>query len=126
MKLQAEDCSGKDEGKIGLLKKSMYGPRDAASIWERDRQGHPENWGHELERSSNNKKRETSELTHGDDFVVTGTKEECLGAQEAAGERVSNQSEDHRGRFDKEHQSAASETMLERDRDIVSTRSSTR
>ena len=27
VKLPAEDCSGKDVGKIGLLKKSMYGTR---------------------------------------------------------------------------------------------------
>ena len=31
--LPAGDCSGRDEGKIGLLKKSMYGTRDAASNW---------------------------------------------------------------------------------------------
>ena len=72
--LPAEDFSGKDEGKIGLLKKNMYGTRDAASNWERDL----ENWGHELGRSSrnlfHNKKRKTSVLRHGDDFVVTGTK----------------------------------------------------
>ena len=44
VKLPVEDCSGKDEGEIGLLKKSMYGTRDAASIWERDWHGHPETW----------------------------------------------------------------------------------
>ena len=42
VKLPAEDCSGKDVGKIGLLKKSMYGTRDAASNWERDCQRHLE------------------------------------------------------------------------------------
>ena len=36
VKLPAGDCSGEDKGKIGLLKKSMYGTRDAASNWERD------------------------------------------------------------------------------------------
>ena len=36
VKLLAEDCSGEDKGKIGLLKKSMYGTRDAASNCERD------------------------------------------------------------------------------------------
>ena len=51
---------------------------------------------------------------------------ESVGAQEAAGERVSNQSEHHRGRFDKEYQGAESENMLVRDRDTVSTRSSSR
>ena len=59
VKLLAEDCSGKDDGKVGLLKKSMYGTRD--------------NWDYELERSSrnrfHNKKRKTSGLTHGDDFA---------------------------------------------------------
>ena len=64
--------------KIGLLKKSMYGTRDAASTWERDWQGHLESWGCELGRSSRNlfrnKKKKTSGLTHGDDVVVTGTK----------------------------------------------------
>ena len=80
--LQAEDCSGKDKGKIGLLKKSMYGTRDAASDWERDWQGHLANSGYELVRKSrnlfHNKKGKTLGLTHGDDFVVTGTKERLL------------------------------------------------
>ena len=44
-KLPAEGCSGKEEGKIGLLKKSMYGTSDAASNWERDWQGHLEKLG---------------------------------------------------------------------------------
>ena len=48
VKLAAEDCRGKDQGKIGLLTKRMYGTRDAASNWERDWQGHLENWGHVL------------------------------------------------------------------------------
>ena len=82
VKLPAEDCSGKDVGKIGLLKKSMYGTRDAASKRERDWQGHLESWGYELGRSSrnlfHNKKKKTSGLTHGDGFVVTGTKGSLL------------------------------------------------
>ena len=36
VRLPAEDCSGKDKEEIGLLKKSMYGARDAASNWECD------------------------------------------------------------------------------------------
>ena len=44
VKLPAEDCSGKDVGKIGLLKKRTYGTRDDASIRERDWQGHLESW----------------------------------------------------------------------------------
>ena len=82
VKLPAENCSGEDVGKIGLLKKSMYGTRDAASNWERNWQGHLESWGYELGLSSgnlfHNKKKKTSGLTHGDDFVVTGTKESLL------------------------------------------------
>ena len=54
VKLPAEDCSGKGKGKIGLLKQSMYGTRDAASNWQRDWQGDRENWGYELGRSSRN------------------------------------------------------------------------
>ena len=50
VKLPAEDCSGKDVGKIGLLKKSMYGTRDAACDRERDWQEHLENRGYELGR----------------------------------------------------------------------------
>ena len=66
-----------------LLKQSMYGTRDAASNWERDWQGgYQENWGNELVRSSrtlfHNKQKKTSDLTHGDDFVVTGTQESLL------------------------------------------------
>ena len=57
--------------------------------------------------------------------MVTRTKE-SVEAQKAAGERVSNQSEHHRCKFDKEYQSVESDNMLERDKDIVSTRTSTR
>ena len=48
VKLPAEDCSAKDKGQFGLLKKSMNGTRDAASNWERCWQGHLENWGYGL------------------------------------------------------------------------------
>ena len=82
VKFPAADCSGKDNGKFGLLKKSMYGTRDAASNWERDWQGHLEHWDYELERRSSNlfhhKKRKICGLIHGDDFVVRGTKESLL------------------------------------------------
>ena len=82
VKLPAEDCSGKDVGKIGLLKKTMYGTRDAACDRDRDWQEHLENRGCELGRSSRNlfrtSKKKTSGLTHGDDFVVTGTKGSLL------------------------------------------------
>ena len=36
IRLPVEDRMGADAGKVGLMKKSMYGTRDAASNWERD------------------------------------------------------------------------------------------
>ena len=67
---------GTDAGKIGLMKKSMYGTRDAASNWERDWQEHVKKWGFQLGLSSKNlfhhKENRVSGLTHGDDFVLTG------------------------------------------------------
>ena len=75
VKLPAKDCSGR---KIGLLEKNVYGTRDAATVWERDWQGHLASWGYELGRSArnlfHNKKRKTLGLTHGDEFCVTVTK----------------------------------------------------
>ena len=67
---------GTDAGKVGLMKKSMYGTRDAASNWERDWQEHVRNWGFQLGLSSKNlchhKENRVSGLTDGDDFVLTG------------------------------------------------------
>ena len=49
-----------------------------------------QSWARSSRNLLHNKKKKTSGLTHGDDFVVTGTTGESVGAQEAAGERVSN------------------------------------
>ena len=125
VKLPAEDCSGKDKGKIGLLKKSMYGTRDAASNWERYWQGHLENWSYEVGRSSRNLFHHKRRKTHGDDFVVTGTKGSMLELKKQL-ESVRNQGGHHRSSFGKECQGAESENTLVRDRDIASTRSPTR
>ena len=66
---------GANARKVGLMKKSMYGTRDAASNWERDWQEHVRNWGFQLGLSSKNlfqhKENRVSGLTHGD-FVLTG------------------------------------------------------
>ena len=81
VKSPAEDCSGKEQGRLGLVKKRMYGTKDAASNWEREWQGHLGNWSYELVRRSRNllhNKRKTSGFTEG----------ESAGAQEAAGERA--------------------------------------
>ena len=45
VRLPREDRVGADDGKIGLLKKSIYGTRDAASNWECDWQEHVKSWG---------------------------------------------------------------------------------
>ena len=68
-------------------------------------------------------RRKPRVLTHGDDFMVTGSKGSLLELEKQC---LSNQIEHHRGRFGKEHQGAELENVLERDRDIVSTRSPTR
>ena len=76
IRLPAEDRMGTDAGKVGLMKKSMYGTRDAASNWERDWQENIKKWGFQLGLSSKNlfhhKGNQVSGLTHGDDFVLTG------------------------------------------------------
>ena len=62
--LSVEDRVGADAGKIGLMRKSMYGTRDAASNWERDWQEHVKSWGFRLGLSLKNlfhhKERESS------------------------------------------------------------------
>ena len=82
IRLPVEDRMGADAGKVGLMKKSMYGTRDAASNWERDWQGHVQKWGFQLGLSSKNlfhqKEDRVSGLTHGDDFVLTGTTEKLM------------------------------------------------
>ena len=98
VKLPSEDCSGKDEGEIGLLKKSMYGTRDAASNWERAWQRARAQFNKPVpKQGKENLGFDTRRRLCGD-----RNEGESVGAQEAAGERVSNQSEHHRGRFDKE------------------------
>ena len=83
IRLPAEDRMGTDAGKIGLMKKSMYGTRDAASNWERDWQEHVKKWGFQLGLSSKNlfhhKENRVSGLTHGGDFVLTGPTKETDG-----------------------------------------------
>ena len=66
---------GTDARKVGLMKKSMHGTRDAVSNWERVWQEHVRNWGFQLGLNSKNllhhKENRVSGLTHGDDFVLT-------------------------------------------------------
>ena len=93
VKLPAEDCSGKDVGKIGLLKKSMYGTRDAACDRERDWQEHLENRGYELGRKFKKPvphlEKENFRLDTRRRFCGDRNERESVGAHEAVGERVS-------------------------------------
>ena len=76
IRLPVEDRMSTDAGEVGLVKKSMYGTRDAASNWERDWQEHVKNWRFQLGLSSKNlfhhREDRVSGLTHVDDFVLTG------------------------------------------------------
>ena len=76
IRLPVEDRMGTDAGKVGLMKKSMYRTRDAASNWERDWQEPVRNWGLQLgrsfEESVSPQGNRVSCLAHGDDSVLTG------------------------------------------------------
>ena len=54
IRLPVKDRMGPDAGKVGWMKKSMYGTRDAASNGERDWREHVRNWGFQLGLSSKN------------------------------------------------------------------------
>ena len=104
----------------------MYGTRDAASNWERNWQGLLENWGYELGRGLfHHKKRETSGLTHGDDFVVTGSKGSLLELKKQL-ESVYPIKASIIGAGATKSITALNRRVCRRDREIASTRSSTR
>ena len=112
IRLPVEDRMGTNAGKVGLMKKSMYGTRDAASNWERDWQKHVKNWGFQLGLSSKNlfhhKENRVSGLTHGDDFVITGPTKKLVENDQC----LSYQSEDHRLWIAEEHQDVEQEVAL--------------
>ena len=116
IRLPAEDRIGTDAGKVGLMKKSMYGTRDAASNWERDWQGHVLKWGFQLGASSKNlfhhKEDQVSGLTHGDDFVLTGPTEKLMEIEKKDERGISNQSENNQLRVIREHQNIEQEVAL--------------
>ena len=75
---------GADAGKVGLMKKSMYGTRDAASNWSvtgkvTSRNG-DSNWDSARRICFNHKENRASGLTHGDDFVLTRANREIDGS----------------------------------------------
>ena len=82
IRLTVEDRMGTDAGKVGLMKKSMYGTRDAPSNWGRDLQENVKKWGFQLGLSSKNlfhhKEDRVSGLTHCDDFAITGPTRKLL------------------------------------------------
>ena len=121
------DRMGTDAGKVGLMKKSMYGTRDAASNWERDWQENVKNWGFQLGLSSKNlflhKENRISGLTHGDDFVFTGPTKKLVetgGVREANDKCLSHQSEDHQLWIAEEHQNAKQGVALVKARNCLS------
>ena len=80
VRLPVEDGVGADARKIGLLKKSMYGTRDAASNWECDWEEHVKeqsvsSFDSARRTCSIKKGHQVAGMTHGDDFVLTGPTE---------------------------------------------------
>ena len=79
VRLPVEDRTGADAWKIRLLKKSVYGTRDAVRNWECDWQEHVKCWGYQLGLSSKNlfcqERNQVLGMTHGDDLVLTGLTE---------------------------------------------------
>ena len=66
---------GTDAGKVGLMKKSMYGTRDAASNWECDWQKNVKKWGFQLGVSSKNlQKMRDRDFEARHETIVTGTR----------------------------------------------------
>ena len=69
---------GANAGETGLLKKGMYGTRDAARNWERDWQEHIKSWVYQLGQTSKNlfryERHRVSRMTHGDDFRAHETR----------------------------------------------------
>ena len=117
---------GADAGKVGLMKKSMYGTRDAASNCERDlARSRPRsgdfNWGPARRICFTTREDRVSGLTHGDDFVVTGPTEKLMEVERKDDECVSNQSEGHQLRVVKEHHNFEQEVALGRERHRVPT-----
>ena len=96
VKLPAEGCSGKDAGNIGLLKKSMHGSRDAASDRERDWLARASRKlgiraGAQLKKSVLQQEKENLGFDTRRRRCGGRNEGEPVGAQEATGERVSNQ-----------------------------------
>ena len=114
IRLPVEDRMGTDAGKVGLMKKSMYVTRDAASNWERDWQEHVKNWLFRLGLSSKNlfhhKENRVSHRANKETDGVRGKDDEC----------VSNQSEDHRLWVTEEHQNVEQEIALVKARNCFS------
>ena len=112
MNLPEEDCSGKDKGKNGLLKKSMYGTRVAASNGNETGKGISKIgvtiFGAVQETFFSQSSKENLGLDTWRRLDGDRNEGEFGGTQEAAGRCVSNQSTHHRRRFGKEYQGAES------------------
>ena len=75
-----EDWEAGDEWRCGKLNLSMYGTRDAAQNWEECYQNAFKEMGFKPGLASvchlHNRERDLKEVVHGDDFTVTGSKQE--------------------------------------------------
>ena len=117
-KAQTENCSGKDVGKIGPPKKGMYGARGRGKqLGKEIGKGILKvvvmSWGRRFRKSVSQQEKDNLRFDTRGRLCGDRNEGRSVGAQEAVGECVSNQS-------------AESENMLGRDRNIVSARHPTR
>ena len=123
IRIPVEDRMGVDAGKIGLMKKSMCGTRDAASNWERDSQEYVKSWSFQLGVSWKNLFRHeghlVSGMAHGDDFVVTGAGRSACATREHSCRIVPNHNKFHFLRIKRTHQSIEPKVVLRIARNCV-------
>ena len=128
VRLPTKHRVGADVGKIGVLKKSMYDTRDAASNWECDWQEHVKSRGFRLGLSSKNlfylKKHQIPGMAHDDDFVLTGPTER-LAEFKGNMTGVSHQSKHHQPRITRKHENAEQKVAQGKARNCITARSQT-
>ena len=107
---------GTDAGKMGWMKKSMYGTRDAASNWERDCREHVMNWGistwTQLEQSVSPQRNSSIGFDTRGRFRAHRADKETDGVRKENDKCLSHQSEDHQVWIAEEHQHAVQEVAL--------------
>jgi len=80
IEIPPEDWQEGDDGKVGVLLKSMYGTRDAASNWASEFTKTLQKVGFEVGESSSNvfrhRRLSVVMVVHGDDFIAVGPRRE--------------------------------------------------